>query len=365
MALQDTMTDVEPLRNALGTLQSLYNFLEGSTKRHALFHSVKVDSEHLVLTLKFLSETIWSCRWEAVKAVIEQMSKIVKALLILANDKDKKTYTDSRALVNAVCDFEFVFGLIVLKMILLNRNSLSKYLQGKEVDVITAKRNADLTMKTLRNCRNEKSYELLWNRAKIMSDEIKDNIKESDFIFKEARAPRSKPSRRLQALIGEPTSLNTAHTITPQTHHRINTFYRSLDKVLNEMQSRFDNNDQEILCALGDVVLNEHPSGKSFEMVAEFYNDDKELLEVEQNMYQNTVNYDICCRTKTAAGMVNRMFQDGLCDLLPVLYEVATILASIPATSCSAERSFSGLRRIKSYLHSTMGQKTIEFCCSD
>ena len=92
-------------------------------------------------------------------------------------------------------------------------------------------------------------------------------------------------------------------------------------------------------------------------MVAEFYNVDKELLEVEQNMYQNTINNDICCRTKTAAGMVNRMFQDGLCDLLPVLYEVATILASIPATSCSAERSFSGLRRIKSYLRSTMGQK--------
>ena len=161
LALQDTMTDVEPLRNASGTLQSLYNFLEGSTKRHALFHSVKVDSEQLVLTLKSLSETRWSCRWEAVKDVIEQMSKIVKALLILANDKDKKTYTDSCALVNGVCDFEFVFGLIVLKMILLNTNSLSKYLQGKEVDVITAKRNADLTMKTLRYCRNEKSFEFL------------------------------------------------------------------------------------------------------------------------------------------------------------------------------------------------------------
>ena len=236
LALQDTMNDVEPLRNALGTLQSLYNFLEGSTKRHALFHSLEVDSDHLVLTLKSLSDTRWSCRWEAVKAVTEQMSKIVKALLIFANDKDKRTYTDSRALINAICNFDFVFGVTLLKVILLNTNSLSKYLQGKDIDVITAKRNADLTMKTLRNCRNEKCFELLWNRAKVMSDEIKSNIKESDFVFKEARAPRNKPSRRLQALIGEPASSNTAHVITPQTHHRINTFYRSLDKVLSEMQ---------------------------------------------------------------------------------------------------------------------------------
>ena len=43
------------------------------------------------------------------------------------------------------------------------------------------------------------------------------------------------------------------------------------------------------------------------------------------------------------------MFQDGLCDLLPVLYEVATKLASIPATSSWAQ----------SYLCSTMGQKRL------
>ena len=54
-----------------------------------------------------------------------------------------------------------------------------------------------------------------------------------------------------------------------------------------------------------------------------------------------------------------KMFEDGLSDLLPILYEVATILASIPATSSSAERSFSSLRRVKTYLRSTMGQQRL------
>ena len=35
------------------------------------------------------------------------------------------------------------------------------------------------------------------------------------------------------------------------------------------------------------------------------------------------------------------------------------IPAVIPATSCSAERSFSALRRMKTYLHSTMGQQRV------
>ncbi|XP_050413492.1 uncharacterized protein LOC126827953 [Patella vulgata] len=33
-----------------------------------------------------------------------------------------------------------------------------------------------------------------------------------------------------------------------------------------------------------------------------------------------------------------------------------TFIATIPATSCSAERAFSGLRRLKTYLRNTMGQ---------
>lgn len=43
LALQDTMTEIQPLRNALGIIQSLYNFLEGSTKRHAFFKEVESE----------------------------------------------------------------------------------------------------------------------------------------------------------------------------------------------------------------------------------------------------------------------------------------------------------------------------------
>ena len=46
LAVQDTMTDIEPLRNALGTIQSLYNFLEASPKRHAIFESTMIEKEY-------------------------------------------------------------------------------------------------------------------------------------------------------------------------------------------------------------------------------------------------------------------------------------------------------------------------------
>ena len=108
LALQDTMTEIETLRNALGTVQSLYNFLHGSTKCHTLFKDIEVHEEDVALTLKSLSTTRWSCRWAAVRAVLEQVPRIMEALVTLSKDRDPKTYNESNSLLHSICDFEFM-----------------------------------------------------------------------------------------------------------------------------------------------------------------------------------------------------------------------------------------------------------------
>ena len=168
------MTQIEPLRSyALRTIQALYNFLESSPKRHALFSDTEVQGEDLKLTLKSLSATRWSSRWEAVKAVYGQMERIVIALLTLSSDKDPKTYSERRASSTAICDLEFIFGLCVLKVILNNTYSLCRYLQGKTVDIISARRNADMTIQTLHQCRSEESFNNVWQIASAMGPKMK------------------------------------------------------------------------------------------------------------------------------------------------------------------------------------------------
>ena len=62
---------------------------------------------------------------------------------------------------------------------------------------------------------------------------------------------------------------------------------------------------------------------------------------------------------KTPAEVIEVLKQNNLYEMTPEFSKVATILAVIPATSCSAERSFSGLRRLKTYLRNTMGQNRL------
>lgn len=71
------------------------------------------------------------------------MPRIIRALLSFSLDHERRTWTDSNNLLNAIWDFKFAFGQVVLRLILSNSNSISKYQQGKNVDMIAAKKPAE------------------------------------------------------------------------------------------------------------------------------------------------------------------------------------------------------------------------------
>ena len=92
------------------------------------------------------------------KAVDQHLERIVKALLVLSTDKDAKTCSESHTLLHGICDYQFVLGRCILKIILSDTSKLGTYLQGKTVDVIVARRNANFTLETLRGCRNDENF---------------------------------------------------------------------------------------------------------------------------------------------------------------------------------------------------------------
>ena len=312
LALQDTMTTIEPLKKALGVIQSLHNFLEGRPKRHAIFKDIEVEDEEedVTLTIKSQSATRWSCRW----AVANQVPKIFEALLSLSKDRDPETYNDSNSLLNSICDFRFVFGLMVLKVILSNTDGLSRYLQGKQMDVVTARRSVDGVIKTLSGCRTQENFDLLWSRAEIMAGEIKELIEGTDFNFKDAKVPiLRQPSRRLQTLVGEMPEVNAEMAYrTAEDHCRITCYYLSIDKIVTELKCRFEGHDQEVLLALADVVFSSSPNTANIELVSDFYGIDSELLSSEKNVFENIDSDYPDSERKNAATMVRGMFENGV-----------------------------------------------------
>ena len=355
LALQKTLEEILPLRNTLGTIQQLYNFLEASPKRHAIFKDTEVDKEVLFKrSLKSLSITRWACRWEAVKAVSEELERVVKTLLKLTQDKDSKTHADARSLLNAICSFEFIFGLNLLKVILSQSNALSRYLQSKDMDVITARRNADLVMGAIKSCRDPEHFQNLWDMTSLVCKNIEKWIDGTMFNVKETRSMMRQPSKRFQFAVGE-TSNNNTEFVSPEEFHRINTYYTALDFVLQQLEYRFSGNDQDVLCALADILLGDKPKESNIDLVCESYGFDKDLLVAEHDLF-TMYKADIDYNGRSASDLLTLMKESELIQFVPELYKALKFLCVIPATSCSAERAFSALRRLETYLRSTMGQ---------
>ena len=63
----------------------------------------------------------------------------------------------------------------------------------------------------------------------------------------------------------------------------------------------------------------------------------------------------------TVSEMLQTMHEHDVFDIFPEFSKVVHILGTclVPATSCSAERSFFALRRLKTYLPSPMGQQRV------
>lgn len=164
------MTQIEPLRNTLGIIKALYNFLEASPKRHSLLIVTEVQGEDPAETdAEVIEYHSMVMPVGSRKGRIWEIERVVKALLTLSSGKDPKTYSERRALFTGICDWEFIFGLCLLKVILSNTSSLCRYLQVKTFDVISARRNTNVTIQTLRQRRNEESFNSVWQIASPMS----------------------------------------------------------------------------------------------------------------------------------------------------------------------------------------------------
>lgn len=92
------------------------------------------------------------------------------------------------------------------------------------------------------------------------------------------------------------------------------------------------------------------------------YRDDIPAL---SNLYAQLDMWKVKWRTFT--GVLPTTLQDLLKHtdklLFPSIHEAIRILATIPVTTCTCERSISGLRRVKTWMRNTMTEERLNNLC--
>ena len=139
---------------------------------------------------------------------------------------------------------------------------------------------------------------------------------------------------------------------------RVNLFYPTIDRMITEMKERFSPQSQNVM--LGIDACN--PSSDTFldisdlRKLATHYN--MELFEPEVAVAKNYLQA-LQCKSEKKFNMEKAY---SLLDenAFPTLKQTFQLALTVPVTSCSCERSFSCLRRVKTWLRSKMTQERLD-----
>ncbi|XP_065862079.1 uncharacterized protein [Euphorbia lathyris] len=349
LTLCDMANTCGKARDFFGVIQRIYTIFACSTKRWEIFkYNVKG------LTLKSLSSTRWESRVDSVKAIRFQMLEVREALLQVAdNDNDSKVKSEAKSLAtNELGDFEFLIAIIIWYKILCAINLVSKVLQSKDMLIDVAIEKIKGLISFFEGYRETGFYDAL-DSAKELAIEM--NIEP---IFPQRREIRRKKH------FDENPSTSSVTLLSVEESFGVKYFLYIVDQAISSLTRRFEQYVEYE--SIFGFLFTSHKLESLNDMSLKFsciqlenalkFNEQSDIdgneLFVELKLLRELLPRDIIRPIDIL------IFLKGL-DCFPNTMIAYRILLTIHVTIASAERSFSKLKLLKSYMRSTMLQERL------
>lgn len=302
LCLIDVTKQVACVRNIFGTLQSLYDFIKASSKRNEIYENMCLNSSKVngPKSLKKLCETRWYCCTDALKAVYLNFSEIFETLEHIY-ENDIVSGGEAKSLMNNILNFEFIF----FKNVFEQTHILSKYLQSPSINFSTAKNMCNSTLDVLKELRSDIKFEYKWNEVIEMADKY------------QVEHPKLKRKKSIPLKLGG-----------------------------SETQS---------------LYMSEEPTEDLFKLVSDTYNFNTHDLKTELENFIRMFNqkYDNISVSEKLEAKKDYIRQNYIQKGFPLITESLKIFLTIPTNTASCERSFPCLKRMKTYLRTTMGHERL------
>ena len=239
--------------------------------------------------------------------------------------------------------FEYLFGTVLGECVLNHTDNLSKSLQNPSLTSSEGQSIAELTCKTLERIRTDEAYDLFWEKVSLLQTKLD----VSDPVL---------PRKRKAPVRYEVGSSDGHYPETPKALYRQH-YFQCLDLIVTFIRDRFKQPGYQTLKNLEDLLLKaarNEDYQKELGFVLKFYQDDFNSSSLRTQLQLLTTSMTIC-KQPTLSEIV-----DYFRSLSPAqrscMAELLNLILVIPATNAVSERSASALRRVKTYLRSTISQ---------
>lgn len=341
---------IQSVRNAIGTIHEIIKFFNVSAKRNFIL------KKHLGYQLTSHCVTRWIERHDSVLQFINDLPIILKSLTEISTWYDISTSSKANSLCKTIQDSEFVMCIFSLNDIMCLTRPLSILLQTKNLDLFSATTKIKELREVLSTKRNDANqcFNIIYNNVVEMMSKLGTELK----------LPRTTKRQTYRNNI-------EVNPDDSQGYWRISIYIPILDEVIKDFDNRFSSDNMQCFnlnflmplnlmkCFKNTEQLNQSIkdiSNQYSELFGESIFSIEQKLKGELNLFENKLKSDTDLTTITSA----ITFLDKLdCDYFPVFSLFIKILITLPISIATAERSFSSLRLLKTWLRSRMSEEML------
>ena len=355
LCLQDVCKSFRLIKNALELVREAVYIVNKSPKRAEIFNEKQTEDEETIVSghrnLKPLCPTRWTVRTDAIKAVLDNYEALKETCKDVA-DEGGDVGLKADGMLKRLKQFSTLFGLRLSYLVFSAGEELSRTLQSKDCNIQEAINSSNLTGNYYKRMRSDEEFNGFYDRV----------VKESEDKTKPPSLARQRkaPARLDDGVPGHCFS-------SPKAFHR-QQYFEVLDLVCQELLRRFDQKSFSLLRDIEQLLL-KAANGNNFvikETISDIYAGDLDLerLELQLKMLPDLVK---CSNAAVPIKQVTKL--ETLCNvmvenpnnrnLFSEIDKLLRLYLTVPATSATAERTFSVLRRLKSYLRATMKQERL------
>lgn len=335
---------VQAVRNAVGIMKEIISFFTASPKRNIVLKNA------LGHQLKGLCETRWVERHDSVIQFRDSLGCVSTALDAIASWREMQSAAKAKALRVSLGDGEFLMAIVCLSDLLAHTLPLSRLYQKECVDVHTARNTLTDTIAVLtaqrQNC--EEVFRPLYEQAVALADELDTELK-------------------LPRITKRQTHRSNPPALDPESFYRTSVYIPLLDNVLADLRSRFTEETfgvYELFVFMPSQLL--HATRENEARVAtdiaqrycSFIGGSRapitaKVIQAELRLWREKWKRESEDGADIPSTAVQALY---MCDggVFPSIRTFLQILATLPVSVASAERSFSTLRRLKTWLRSQM-----------
>ena len=240
--------------------------------------------------------------------------------------------------------FSLLFGVHLSKTILQITDNLSRSLQKESRSAAEGQGIAALSLETLKACRSDEAFESFYARVEV-------SRKKLDV------SPACLPRKRRAPAHFEIGSGAGSHPESAMDLYR-RKYFEALDLVIESIKIRFHQPGYQLYSHLEQLIVlaaNGKEYAQHVEAVCKFYGNDLDssLLRTQLdslkcyfNTRESTTIVEVIAGIRSMSP-AQRSFFSEVCS-------VTRVVLVMPATNAASERSFSCMRRLKTYLRGTM-----------